>query len=222
MPSVGVEFHGSTVYPVDVTDFSQYATTAYGSGAKGVFPFFPSSATVPAFVNAVSGGGFSFRTTPTVFTGVLFRPSLLDGQLKNKLDGTYVVSEGQTPTDTSLPGIKKFHDEVDGAGTPLEYTAAALEAWVGVHVIAQVLANAPGDVVQPKTLIDAMKAAGPIDCPGWTTFDWSKPALPAPLAANFPRYFNTNVWVSKVVDNKLVSAVSSSEPYTGPITLTTK
>ena len=60
--------------------------------------------------------------------------------------------------------------------------------------------------------------AGPIDYPGWTPFDWSKPALPAALAKNFPRYFNATFWVSKIVDNQEVSAVSQPVPFTGPVT----
>jgi ABC-type branched-subunit amino acid transport system substrate-binding protein len=222
LPSMGMKLKNSTIFPVSATDYTQYVASAYGSGASGVVPVLAAAGTVPAFVNAVSGGGYSFAKTPTVLAGTTFSPSVLTGQLKGKLDDVYVINAGQTPTDTSLPGIKTFHQEVEAAGTPLEYKDTSLGAWVGVHVIAQLLAKATGDITAPATLIAAMKAAGPISYPGWTTFDWSKPALPAPLAKVFPRAFNTTFWVSKIVNNSEVSAVSAPVPFTGPIPLTVK
>jgi ABC-type branched-subunit amino acid transport system substrate-binding protein len=222
LSSMGVKLKNSTVFPVTATDYTQYVASAYGSGASGVVPVLAAAGTVPAFVNAVSGGGYSFAKQTTVLAGTTFSPSVLTGQLKNKLNGVYVINAGETPTDTSLPGIKQFHQEVEAAGTPLEYKDTSLGAWVGVHVIAQLLAKATGDVTQPATLIAAMKSAGPISYPGWTTFDWSKPALPGPLGKALPRAFNATFWVSKIVNNTVVSAVSAPVPFTGPIPLSTK
>jgi ABC-type branched-subunit amino acid transport system substrate-binding protein len=221
LPTTGAAFNGDTLFPVAATDYSQYVTSAYGSGADGVVPILTTSGTLPAFVNAVAGAGFSFTKNPTVLSGTLLNPDDLTGQLKDKLNGVYVYNIGQTPTDESLPGIKTYHDELAAAaGEQVPYKDSGLEAWVGVHVIAQILAKTSGDITSPAVLIAAMKAAGPISYPGWSTFDWSKPALPAPLSAALPRYFTTQVWVSKIVDNQEVAAVSDFAPFSGPITLT--
>lgn len=220
LPQVGIEFAGSTLYPVEATDYTQYVASAYGSGADSVNVTFINSASVPAFVNAVEGGGYSFADTPTATFGSTVKPSVLQGQLSGRLDGLYVINAGQTPTDTSLPGIATFHSEVAAAGTPPEYTDAAPAVWTGVHAIARILATAEGDVTQASTVLAAARSAGPVQMPGWTPFDWSKPALPGDLAAAFPRYFNATVWISKIVNNAEVSAVSGPAPFTGPITLT--
>ena len=222
LPSLGVDVDGTTLFPVEASDFTQYVASTYGSDADGVIPFLISGATVPGFVNALDAGGYSLNDKPTVVNGPLFRSSLLDDpKLKGRLDGLYMVSAGQTPTDESLPGIKTYHQELADLGGEIDYSTTGLQAWVGTHVIADLLKKASGDPTDPATLIAAMESAGPITYPGWTTFDWSKPALPAPLADAFPRYFNTNTWVSKVEDNELVSATTDEASYTGPITLTT-
>jgi branched-chain amino acid transport system substrate-binding protein len=218
LQGVGVQLKGSTTYNPTATDYTQYAATAYGSGANAVFPVLTAAGTLPAFVNAVEGGGYSFDKTFTVLAGSTFTPSALDGQLKGKLNGVYVINSGQTPTDTSLPGIKTFHDEVAASGEKVEFDDSALEAWVGVHVIADLLGKST-EPITSATLVAAMKAAGPINFPGWTPFDWSKPALPAPLSTSFPRYFNATTWVSKIVDNKLVAATDAPFGFAGPVTL---
>jgi ABC-type branched-subunit amino acid transport system substrate-binding protein len=220
LPSVGVTLAGNTTYPPRATDYTQFVATAYGSKADAVVPVLTADSTLPAFVNAVGQGGYSFKDTTTILAGTTFTPSALESsQLKDKLNDVYVVNAGQTPTDTSLPGIRTFQDEVAASGEKVEFNDTALQAWVGVHVIAQVLAKGSGDIALPATLIAAMKSAGPINYPGWTPFDWSKPALPAPLATSFPRYFNATVWVSKIVDNKMVTAVGAPVAFSGPITL---
>ena len=37
----GVKFNGTTFYPVTATDYTQFAASAYGSGADGVMPLWP-------------------------------------------------------------------------------------------------------------------------------------------------------------------------------------
>lgn len=126
LPAAGPKFNGVSLFPITATDYTQYVTDAYGSGAGGVDVTLTTAATVPALVNAVQGGGFSFVKTPTALLGTTFRPSILKGQLANKLNGVYVVNSGETPTDTSLPGIKTFHDEIAAAGKSVEYDDAGL------------------------------------------------------------------------------------------------
>ncbi|MGQ0629559.1 MAG: ABC transporter substrate-binding protein [Sporichthyaceae bacterium] len=221
LPTIGMEFKGSTLYPVTATDYTQYVASAYEADADAVNVVLISSQSVPAFVNAVDGGGYSFDDTLTTTFGTTFKPSVLEGPAANKLDGVYILNGGQTPTDTSLPAIKTFQDELAANGGGVEFNDTALAGWVGVHVIAEVLKTATGDLTAPATLIAALKAAGPINYPGWTPLDFSKPALPGALAEALPRFANNTVWVSKIVDNKAVSAVTAPQPFTGPVTLGT-
>ncbi len=219
LPKVGIEFKGSTLYDVSVTDFNQDVAEAYESGADAVNALFTTSQQVPAFLNAVDSGGYSFEKTPTTSFGSTFKPSVLEGQAAGKLNGFYIVNGGQTPTDTSLPDIKRFHDEVGAAGEQIEFNDSALAAWSGVHMIADVLADAGGDVTSPQVLRDALKGAGTINPLGWVPVDYSKPALPAPLSDALPRFASALVWVSKIENNKAVTAVCGPVAFTGPVEL---
>ncbi|WP_019876602.1 ABC transporter substrate-binding protein [Sporichthya polymorpha] len=220
LPQVGIEFKGSTLYPVDATDYTQYVTSAYESGADSVNVTFVTSAGIPAFVNAIEGGGYSLDETPTTTFGSTFSPDVLDdSRVAKGIEGMYVINSGKTPTDDSLPGVKRFHDEIEAAGTEVEYTDAALSVWVSVHTIADLLSKAEGDVTAPVTLTKALETAGPIEHDAWTPFDWSKPALDAPLSEKFPRYFNPHFWASRVVNGKAVAAVEQPARFTGPVTL---
>lgn len=220
LPQVGIKFQGNVNFARDATEFTQTAAQIYNSGADGYAPFVTNTVALPAFVKAVNDAGEKFGEDPTVINGAIFTPSVLDDELKGKLEGLYVLHSGQTPTDTALPGIKAYHDQVAAlGGEKIEYTDTGLQSFVGVHVIADLLKKATGDVAAPAVLVDAMRKAGPINYPGWTPFDWSKPALPGPLAKIFPRYFNTTFYVSQVKDNKLVTVVDAPVQFTGPITL---
>jgi ABC-type branched-subunit amino acid transport system substrate-binding protein len=214
---VGIRVKGSTLYPAG-PGISDSVAKAYRSGADAVVVDFASTTAVPAFATALDRGGFSFRDTPTATLGTTFRPSVLTGDVADALDGLFVVNGGQTPTDDRLPAIKTFHQEYAVSSGRIEYTDAALAAWVGVHAIAKVLRGAPGDITRADTLREAL-AKSPIDYPGWMPFGFSAPALVGALGDAFPRVGSNTTWVSRVAGDRLVAAVDEPQPFTGPVEL---
>jgi ABC-type branched-subunit amino acid transport system substrate-binding protein len=180
----GMEDLGIIKVPAQgVTDYAPYAQQVQEKGADAVLVVLGPAGS-QAFVKAMDSVGGDARLGTTLFS---FGESEAQA-IGDLADGYFVASPFPSPRDTENTGIKQFNDELDagGVGDDAELRrAAGLNAWLAMHAVADVAKGIDGDVTA-ESLTEALKASGPVDLFGITTWDPSK--LGSPEYGKFPRF----------------------------------
>jgi ABC-type branched-subunit amino acid transport system substrate-binding protein len=118
---------------------------------------------------------------------------------------------GSIPADdTANPAVTQYNKEMDKYGnktTPR--TEASEQAWVGVHVIANLLKTVP--TISSAALVKAMNNAGPLQVGPIVPFNWSKHAYSTGFLSQI-RIFANQMMVSRVANAKATPVVKSWVP----------
>jgi ABC-type branched-subunit amino acid transport system substrate-binding protein len=188
-------------------DYTPYAAAAASSHAGLIYVELGPNGV--DFLKALLTQGVNFKKTVVVLdSNTVARQNLTP--LGNYKNGVYFMG-GSLPSDaTSNPGLAQYTAEMNKYGnktTPR--TEASEQAWVGVHVIANLLKKVPA--ISSAALVKAMNAAGPQN-PGPTVpFNWSQRAYTTGFFGSL-RIFANEMMVSRVVNGKALPVVSTWVP----------
>ncbi len=111
-----------------------------------------------------------------------------------------LVAQNPAVTDTSVPAVKKFHDEAVANGTPAnELTDEGLIMWGTTHLVAELAAKIT--TVDGESLAQALNTAGDIDYSPLPKVNFAKPVQ---VISPDNRIFTTDVRFSELKDGKRV------------------
>lgn len=207
-------------FPPDTTDFASVAAQVAAKKPSAIGLIVPSA--VP-FMNALNAEGILPKDTP-VFTALSLVPPEVIGELGNKLDGMYLITQNVPPSEKSNAGIKQFRAEYAAVGLDPEKPTAgtfAVDIWSKVHILADDLAKltpAARSSLNSKALTDALVAASPVNRPEMAPYDLHKPAFPDIKALATFRIFGRQAMAVRV-ENGTYKPVSTFQDVTKPFTL---
>jgi ABC-type branched-subunit amino acid transport system substrate-binding protein len=167
-----------------VTDYAPYAQQVKDSGA-GAVTVALGPAGFQAFMKAADAIGMQARVTGTAFTFGQSEAAGI-GALANRM---LVAAPFPSTDDKAVPGIAKYHEELDAAGaenTPATRRYAGLNAWLSAHAAMQVAETIEGDVTR-ATMKTALEQAAPMDLYGLSTFDPAGITAQQGAFARFPK-----------------------------------
>jgi len=211
----------SLFIPPDTTDFAPVAAQI-ANRKPSALGLILTTQMVP-FFNALADEGISPRDIPTFTAVLLMAPEVLK-QLGSKADGVYLLTQQAPPSDSDNPGVQQMLKELKAAGLPANgdtMSPAVTGAWANVHALVDILKKLPPSEIatlDSAKIVDAMKAAGPINRPEIAPFDFTKNQLPEiPSLAAF-RIFSRDAMVMRVENGKYVR-VSAFSDVTKPFKL---
>ena len=151
----GLSTSGSVAVPLDATDLSpQAAAAAEGEGAVLSL----SAPQTVQFLRTVSEGGYDLALS---IPGINLNEAQLE-LIAPYADDVYVGYGLPPVTSTELPGIERFHEEMDEHAPDVERDEVALNAWMSVHAFAIVASTIEGDLTR-EAVLDAFNTFGPLD-----------------------------------------------------------
>ncbi|OHV44549.1 hypothetical protein BCD48_25130 [Pseudofrankia sp. BMG5.36] len=115
-------------------------------------------------------------------------------------DHVVLVAQQVPVSDTSVPSVKRFHDEARAAGVDdRTLTDDSMIAWAATHYVAELAKSLPS--IDGASLAVALNKAGTINYDPLPKVDFSKP-----ITMVFPgnRVFNTSVFLSEIRGGKRV------------------
>lgn len=200
---LGIEYD-TLLIPSDTTDFAPIAAQivaadpdALGFGVSQAEPF----------VGALLAEGWDFQEHYTSSTSTLFPPSVLES-LGADGEGLYMISSVVPPTVTDNPEIDRMREAFDAAGADFgEASTGTVTMWAAVHSLVDALsALSPDEIadLDSATLVDAVKAQGPVERPEVAPFDLSGPAFPDNPALSELRVFSRSVMPTRVENGEMV------------------
>jgi ABC-type branched-subunit amino acid transport system substrate-binding protein len=171
----GGEYTGTVAVPASATDMSQYAAQATGSGANAV-------------ATALAGDQYSGMLQQLVQQGEDFEKLAIIGvagaTTQNDIDNLGPAVKGiwgnhyTLVIDRKNPGVKQYVKELKAAKLPVKDSAdnkvfidGSFEAWNFVHLVAELLADAP--TKDAATLVEKLNTVGPIQRDGMPTVDFA-------------------------------------------------
>jgi hypothetical protein len=212
----GVDVVGKSLITATATaspDLTPIAAAAATSGAGVIFMNVgPQGITV---MKEMLAQGVSFQKTAVVADSNVISVQNLASILGSSDNGIYFIGNAYPSTDTAIPAVKQFDDEMDTYGdTTSARNEGTEQAWEGVHIVANLLATVP--TISSAALVTAMEHAGTIT-PGITPpFNWSKHAYSSGYLAQFRIFTNTAV-ISRVINGQQVPIsngfVSIDQPF---------
>ncbi len=115
-------------------------------------------------------------------------------------NGTVFISQNAAVSDTSIPAVKKFHDEAVASGAPeAELSDQGLIMWATTHLVAELAAKLT--TIDGESLAQALNTAGDIDYPPLAKINFAKPVQ---VISPDNRIFSTDVQFSEVKDGKRI------------------
>ncbi len=196
-------------------DFTPYAAAAASSGAGLIYV--EVGPTGVSFLKSLLVQGVNFKKTVVVLDSNVVSAQDLQPLGKNQ-NGVYFMGGSIPSDDTSNSAVKQYNNEMDKYGnktTPR--TEASEQAWVGVHVIANILKTVP--TISSAALVKAMNNAGPMQVGPIVPFDWSKHAYTTGFLSQI-RIFANQMMVSRVVKGKAIPVVNTWVPTDKKFTVT--
>ncbi|WP_322759991.1 ABC transporter substrate-binding protein [Frankia sp. Cr2] len=179
--------------PPTATDFTTYAANLSGTDC----------------IEAVLGGAAFERLTQALRQSgnnatVAYGSGQVGQQRIDRLGaaatGLVLVAQNPAVTDTTVPAVKKFHDEAIANGTAEnELTDEALIMWGATHLVADLAAKLT--TIDGENLAQALNTAGDIDYPPLTKVNFAKPVQ---VISPDNRIFSTDVQFSEIRDGKRV------------------
>jgi len=167
-----------------VTDYAPYAQQIKDSGADAATVALGPAA-FQAFVKAADAIGLTARISGTAFT---FGQSEAAG-VGALADRMLVAAPFPSTDDKAVPGVAKYHEELDAAGaenSPAVRRLAGLNAWLSAHAAMQVAGGISGDVTR-DTMTAALQQASAMDLYGLITYDPASLAGQQGAYARFPK-----------------------------------
>ena len=212
--SIGLTINPDVQIPATATDFSSYAVKA-ASQPGGIAPIFNTADNVN-FLHDLVAQGVNFHTRAIADVSASVTAAAL-AQLGSGVNGLWIVGEGWPVTYTTNAGVAQYVAETDAINKSTVKDEDGLNSWVGVHILATVLAKASS--LTPTALVAALKAAGPIEQEPWGPVDFSHNAVQAgPAAALLGKlsdYVNT-MMVDRVSSGVVTPAVSTFVTFDQP------
>ncbi len=179
--------------PPTATDYTTYAASLSGTDCVDV---------------VLGGAGFERLTQTLRQSGnnetVAYGSSQVSQKGIDRLGavatGVVLVAQNPAVTDTSVPAVKKFHDEAVANGTPAnELTDEGLIMWGTTHLVAELAAKIT--TVDGESLAQALNTAGDIDYSPLPKVNFAKPVQ---VISPDNRIFTTDVRFSELKDGKRV------------------
>jgi ABC-type branched-subunit amino acid transport system substrate-binding protein len=207
--------------PANTTDYAPIAAQVSEKKPGSVSVVLPNA--VP-FVNALASEGITPENVPMLSAVTLMPPNVLD-QLGSKANGMYLLTQQAPPSDKDNSGVQQMLKDLKDAGFKADGDAlspASTGAWSNVQALVDILAKLPKSEIATLTssqLVEAMKAAGPINRPEVAPFDFSKTAFPEISSLAGFRVFSRDAMIIRVENGKY-QRVSSFSDATKPFKLT--
>jgi ABC-type branched-subunit amino acid transport system substrate-binding protein len=151
-----------------VTDYAPYAQQIKDSGADAAIVAL-GPAGFQAFVKSADAVGLTARISGTAFTFGQSEAAGV-GALANRM---FVTAPFPSTDDRSVPGVAKYHEELDAAGvenTTAVRRLAGLNAWLSAHAAMQVAGTVQGDITR-DSMTAALQKTSNMDLYGLVTFD---------------------------------------------------
>jgi ABC-type branched-subunit amino acid transport system substrate-binding protein len=196
-------------------DYTPYAAAAASSHAGLIYVELGPSGV--SFLKSLLTEGVNFKKTVVVLDSNVVSAQDLQPLGKNA-NGVYFMGGSIPADDTSNPAVAQYNNEMDRYGnktTPR--TEASEQAWVGVHVIANLLKTVP--TISSAALVKAMNNAGPMQVGPIVPFNWSKHAYTTGFLSQI-RIFANQMMVSRVVNGKAIPVVETWVPTDKKFTVT--
>jgi ABC-type branched-subunit amino acid transport system substrate-binding protein len=194
--AAGVEVVNKVVVPLDAADLAPQVAAATANGAEGIMAVVIGDQT-GRFVQGLSQAGYDglFATASAFLT-----PQILS-QLKQQLDGAYIVLNYPPSTARSVQGIRLFNRDMTAFDRKLGKTDSAVNAWLATWVFEQV---ATGTDLTAGAVLAKLNQTTDLETMGLTpTIDFTKPVQVQ--AFPLPRIFNPTVVNAKVKRGQIVS-----------------
>ncbi len=132
-------------------------------------------------------------------------------------EGVLVTSNFVPVSQTDNAGVQQFLDEREQYAPDLDIDDSGMNAWGGVHLIADVLADATGDLTQPATLVQALNAAHDVDLGIIPPISFD--VEPEPLFGGaITRLYNRSVVYAEIRDGEIVpqGELEFIDPFVAP------
>ncbi|WP_181779192.1 ABC transporter substrate-binding protein [Pseudonocardia pini] len=183
--NIGLEVAPMIKIPAQgVTDYAPYAQQIKDSGAEAATVAL-GPAGFQAFVKAADAVGLTARLSGTAFTFGQSEGAGV-GALANRM---FVAAPFPSTDDKSVPGIAKYHEELDAAGaenTPAMRRLAGLNAWLSAHAAMQIAGTVDGDVTRGSMTAALQRTSG-MDLYGLVTFSPAELTGQQGTFARFPK-----------------------------------
>ncbi len=191
----GLEVASETPVPPDTAELAPQIAAATGGGTDGIVVALDEDQNVLYIQQATQQG----VDIPLASSSANIGPDALE-TLGDDAEGLLVTSNFK-PTTMDDPGVAQFLSEVDDYEPDLEINDKSMNAWAGVHLLADVLEGKPD--ATPQDLITALNGAVDVDL-GLIppiSFDEATPLFGGAVT----RVFNPNVLYTKVENGELVA-----------------
>jgi len=208
----GLEIFSETPVPVETPDLSSVIADAT-DGSDSV-ALVLSEDDAPRWIQQASEQGVDQTIAST---SAAITPDAAS-TLGASAEGVLVTSNFIPITESDDPGVENFLAEVDEYDSDLVIDDGSMNGWAGVHVIADVLADATGDVSDPATLISALGTATNVETGITPPLDFATPPEPI-FGGAISRLFNPDVLYAVIEGGEIVLTTDEPEfinPFVAP------
>jgi ABC-type branched-subunit amino acid transport system substrate-binding protein len=194
--SAGVEVVNKVVVPLDAADLAPQVAAATANDAEGIMAVVIGDQT-GRFVQGLSQAGYDGRfATASAF----LTPQILS-ELRQQLDGAFVVLNYPPSSARSVQGVRLFNRDMNAFDRKLGKTDSAVNAWLATWVFEQV---ATGTDLSAGAVLAKLNQTANLETMGLTpTIDFTAPV--EVQAFPLPRIFNPTVVNAKVTRGQIVS-----------------
>jgi ABC-type branched-subunit amino acid transport system substrate-binding protein len=154
--SRNAEVISQTPVPEGTVDFSPQVAEATEGNPDGVAMLL-TTRDAPGYVRALEQAGFEGDKAASTSS---FTPSQIE-ELGDTVEGLQVPNAFLPASYTENETVQQFNDEIDTYAGDIVKDDAAQNAWLGVHLIADLMEGA--NQVTSATLTEALDTTGPID-----------------------------------------------------------
>ena len=183
--SIGLANKGETLVPTSATDFSSYAASAQSAG--GAVMIILGADQTPEFLNALQQQGVNFSKSIVETAGPSLPPNALS-HVTGGGKGVYIFDWCWPVTDTANAGVRQYLNQLKAISknAPHNASGSGVNAWVAVHVTANLLKKVPA--ITSAALTTAVKSSGLISYAPMAPFDWSQKAVSTGLLSELNTY----------------------------------
>jgi branched-chain amino acid transport system substrate-binding protein len=194
----GAEVVSETPVPSGTADFSPQVAAATDDAPDGVGILLGSDDT-PGYLRAIAQTGYEGKISTT--TSSITSSQLEDlGEVGN---GILIPSNFKPPTMTDDPAVQQFNDEIDEYAPGIVKDDTSQNAWLSIHLLADVLDGKQGKV-DAAAVIAALDGAGTVDLGLTPPISFERGTEVESLAPGVElRVFNTSVVYTVAEDGQL-------------------
>lgn len=204
----GLEVASETPVPQGTGDFGPQLSAAQSGGTDGIVVALASD-DADRYVQQAAQAGVEPQLA---LTSASLSPDAVE-TLGSAAEGLFVTSNFK-PTTMDDPGVERFLDEVERFDPDLEIDDPAINAWAGMHLVADVLAGSTD--FSPATLVEALNGAADIDLGVIPPISFD--VAPEPLFGGaITRLFNQSVLYATVEEGEIVAETGEFvNPFVAP------